>query len=780
MELNKILSDGRWGDMAALVNANFEKIKVELMKLRFSSILTFCKGYFSTEARLVAKYPKGKTGEYAFVGIPWPGTVWEWIDTKWVDSGVAPQLGDSVFMELLKRHIDNKTILWDDGGQYIYSLGGGGGSSFAITVSMDASSAGKCKVEATGDVVSVVPSSDGGSYVVAGTLGGTVKVKMIPDTGYEIAAVTVDNESKGAVSEYVFNKLSANHSMSVRVSVIDEVATDFLVRSDLPGSYYSSTQDALNAVKTDYPDGLTRDVTITCVKAATEKRKSDHYIAAISNFNQRSMFMLTIDGGSKLNLNGRALGCLSFANVDNIAIRNINFEDYSNYVGYQIPDAVGALSFTGNTSKYARNLFVGGCTFNGKSMTDEKIMSNNSLILIDTENVTVNDSSFVNGCGPVVNVDNCNLLSVLNNDFDMAPIGVGYPTAVTASTGRMLIMEDNRFSGDNRYSFASITNIDKVYIRRNTFRDGGCMALSLSSSTPMSKLVIESNLFTGMLSNTSSINTWAQAVIGLCPVVDMELNNNTFYMSGVGQQYCTRWGTITRLSIFNNVVVDAKHAEHFVYGFIFDNVMELASNYNVYQYKLHDNITYGSIIRIINTDGVEGAVEINADQACRFWKIQELGYDTHSLLVSDGVDADALDTSMMVTSVLDNGNSADNTHVPAIDLAYKSKSTSANSRGCYNRHGNAIDETVVNPGYTGYNMQDESAFSNAAQYSSMAEDILLLTAKTLDRNQMPVFSIVGSADKYLVVGRYGLLAPVPILDSTGEYLEDELYDINMR
>ena len=31
-----------------------------------------------------------------------------------------------------------------------------------------------------------------------------------------------------------------------------------------------------------------------------------------------------------------------------------------------------------------------------------------------------------------------------------------------------------------------------------------------------------------------------------------------------------------------------------------------------------------------------------------------------------------------------------------------------NSRGCYNRHGSAIDETAIVPGYTGYNMEDES------------------------------------------------------------------------
>lgn len=780
MELNKILSDARWGEMAALINTNFEKISLELMKLRFASILTFCKGYFSTESRFLAKFPRGKTGEYAFVGSPWPGTVYEWIDTKWVNTKVAPQLGESIFMELLKQHIDKKTILWDDKGKYIYSLGGGG-ATFTIAVDVDAPSVGKCTVEATGDVTSVTPSDNGSGYTVVANAGGTVAVKIIPASGYKVGTLTVDNESKGALAEYTFERLSANHTMSVNMILSEEVPTEFLVRSDLPDYYYSSIQDALNAVRATYPNGLTNNISISCMKPAKEKRGNGHYMGSLSNWNQGSMYKLTIDGKSFLTLNGKALGCLSFSNVDNVVIKNIHFEDYSNYVGYQVPDALGAISFTGNTSKYARNLFVGGCTFNGKSMTNEEIMSTNSVILIDTENVTINNSSFVNGCGPIVNADNSNLLSILNNDFEVAPIGVGYPTAVTVSGGKMVIMEDNRMSGDNRYSFVAVTNVDKAYIRRNTFRDGGSMALSFSSAIPMSKLVMESNLFAGMMSNTSSINAWAQTVIGLCPVIDMEQNNNTFYMSGnYKQQYCTRWGTISNLEMYNNIVVDAKNAQNFIYGFTFDNVAKMKSDHNVYQYKLHNNIAYGSLIRVFNLDGIADAVEINADQGCRFAQIQALGYDTHSVLVSDGVDADALDGNLMITSALDQNNPANNANVPAIDLAYKSKSASVNSRGCYNLHGSIINEAIVVDGYTGYNMEDESKFSNAAQYSSMAEDSLLMTSKTLNRNLMPVFSVIGSVNSYLIIGRYGLLSPVPILDNDGEYISDELYDINVE
>ena len=77
-------------------------------------------------------------------------------------------------------------------------------------------------------------------------------------------------------------------------------------------------------------------------------------------------------------------------------------------------------------------------------------------------------------------------------------------------------------------------------------------------------------------------------------------------------------------------------------------------------------------------------------------------------------------------------------------------------------------------------MEDGSTFSNASQYGCMAEDILMLKAKALNRNLMSVFSVIGSADSYLVLGRYGLLSPLPILDINGEYVEDELYDINVE
>lgn len=260
MELNKILSTWDWGKASAALNSNFEKIKLELMKLRFASILTFYKGYFSTEVRFLAKFPTGKTGEYAFVGSPWPGTVYEWIDTKWVNTKVAPQLGEGIFMELLKHHIDNTTILWNDKEKYIYSLGGGDGSTFTIAVSIDASSVDKCTVEATGDVINVAPSSDGSVFTVVANAGGTVTVKVVSGSGYQVESLTVDGVSKGAVSEYTFENLDKNHTMSVALEDDwSKIVPPVYMRSDVSSAYFG-IYNAIQSVVNDYPDGLTKDV----------------------------------------------------------------------------------------------------------------------------------------------------------------------------------------------------------------------------------------------------------------------------------------------------------------------------------------------------------------------------------------------------------------------------------------------------------------------------------------------------------------------------------------
>lgn len=775
MELNKILSDGRWGDMAALVNANFEKIKVELMKIRFASILTFCKGYFSTESRLLAKFPTGKTGEYAFVGTPWPGTVWEWADTKWVDTKVAPQLGESIFLELLKQHIDNTTILWDDTGKYIYSLGGSG-NTCTIAVSIDTSGIGKCTVEATGDKAIVKPSEDGAAYTVTAVKGTTVTVKIVPSEGYKVQKLNVDKVSQGAVPEYTFEKLDADHTMYVWMEAVEEIPTEFLERSDLPGNYYSSTQDALNAVRASYPDGLTQDVTITCVKQATERRMGGVWIASLSEWNMRSMYCLTIDGADLLTYDGKSLGCLSISNVDNVIFRDILFSNYANGVEASTPGDNFALMCKASNNLRMNNIYVDNCIFDGTCTQQNDRMAYSATSFVDVDNVTFNGCTLTKNFGwAAMSFSGCSMVSLIKNhiSLDYTDGVSSHSVGVIVSDGRQLMFEDNYMTGNNREAYVSISNVDRIYLRRNKMISGGGQAVSINHIIKTGELVIESNLFRGMLNGPSG--GWIKYYINPGNVRDMSLNNNTFYMDGAYyEQYATRFGNVDRLELFNNILVKA--ADHTIHAYSFDTIGELFSGNNIYEFEYDADKGASSGI-LLWTEKNYSIVQIPFNISHQLGDIQKLDYEKESVVVPRG--STLLNAGYAIVPSYDTQYPADGEYVPWADVEYKCKSVGSNSRGCFNLHGNAVDETENPAGYTGFNLSTSTPFSDASQYSAMAESILVFTHASLDRRKFVRFSIIGSAHKYLVCGKYAMLSAWPVIDSDGEYVSDELYTIKI-
>jgi len=75
MELNKIKTDTIWGEAAADVNNNFQRVGIELDK--FKDVTLRNKGYFSSESVLREKHPYPQVGDTAWVGSPFPGYVYK-------------------------------------------------------------------------------------------------------------------------------------------------------------------------------------------------------------------------------------------------------------------------------------------------------------------------------------------------------------------------------------------------------------------------------------------------------------------------------------------------------------------------------------------------------------------------------------------------------------------------------------------------------------------------------------------------------------------------------
>lgn len=770
MDLNKILSTGRWGDMAALVNTNFEKIRIELMKLRHGSILTFCKGYFSTEERFLAKFPTGKTGEYAFVGSPWPGTVWEWTDSEWVDSGVAPLSGDGIFMELLKRHIDNRTILWEDAEKYIYAVGGGD-TTFTIAVGIDSDSVGTCTVEATGDVVSIVPSDDVSSYTVVANAGGTATVEIVPESGYEVGALTVDNEPKGSLSEYTFERLSANHTMSVKMVLSEEVPTEFLERSDLPGTYYSTVQTALDAVVADYPSGLTQDVTISCIKGASEKRAGSSFLAKLSSWNTDSVYTLTIDGADLLTLNCNMYGGLCFTNVNNVVIRGITFENVANYE-QNIADEVSGIMFMGRNANYIRNCYVSGCTMDGAEGSTNGTPGRYAVITKYSENVYLQGNRITNFNCNLLKVDYCNLLTLVDNYMDASlSYIIGHPSLCTISTGGILIAEDNEFTGTTGEYLFSLTNMDRIYFRRNIIHDVGGEGMKMSGNVTVKEFVMESNLMYNLLAGPTV--GWAYSyVIFDCPVEHVALLGNTAYVNGtVWQQWFFRANSygIGTFDCYNNIVCTG--TSYAMYGIMLGDVTVINSGHNLYTAPLTS-----AGVSSQNFFKANGLTDVKTLSS-----LQEQGVEVGSWLADSTatIFQSSTDTPYKLIASMAGTYAADADHLPAMDVEYLASAASGNNVGAYNLAGTAIDETAEVTGYTGTDFDGDTGFSSTEAYTTLAERVLLLMHNTLTRDKYVKFLAQGSQHSFVALGRYALMSLLPVVDRNGEYVEDEYYDINI-
>lgn len=689
------------------------------------------------------------------------------------------------FINLLKQCIDNDTIKFDDERQVIYcdcggSGGGGEETSHLITLDINPADIVKVeKVEATGDVQESTVSDDGGHYAFTVSDGGNVTVKITPAEGYTVSKLNVDKVSQGAISEYTFSNVTAAHTMYLWMEVAEEPVTEgFLVRSDKPDVEYASTQSVFDALKADYPDGLTQDVTVTCTKKTTEPRTAG-FVGTLEDWNQGTMYALTLDGAGLLTYDGKSLGILALYDVDNFLVRNVTFTNYNNFVDANTPGDAFAFMCKAFGDRKMNNICVQDCSFNGAYVGESAStdMAFQTILCNDVTNVTVCGCSINKNFGwAAAQFSGCTSVNFVKNSLELEYVygKSSHVYGVTISDGLQLVFEDNNIIGNgNNETLVTISNVDRASIKRNRFTDSNGYALSIGHTIQMDEMNLESNLFDGLLE--SPVGAWLKELIIFCKIKNLRILNNTFRMSGsFYEQYVCRYGAIENLSLFNNIFVKA--VDQTIHAFQFERVDNLSSGNNIYQSDVESSgNTSGAIFW---TTANDSPVAIPYPD-CRFMdKLQALGFETDSVVVER--QNHLLDSNFVITSDMDAAHPANNAHLAESDLNYKEPSLSSNSVGCFNLHGSAIDEDTEEAGYTGYDVLSAVDFSESAQHSGMAETQLLLGLKSRNRTRIAKWTFAGSMHNYLLLGKQGVIAPLPVLDEDGEYVEDELYTVNIE
>lgn len=101
MNLTTIPDKARWSIVQNLLNQNFQKILVELERASATT-----KTFYTSVAALNAARPTANEGDIAFVGNTFPGTVYEYINGAWTNTGIQAEAVTSLADYVLNATYD--------------------------------------------------------------------------------------------------------------------------------------------------------------------------------------------------------------------------------------------------------------------------------------------------------------------------------------------------------------------------------------------------------------------------------------------------------------------------------------------------------------------------------------------------------------------------------------------------------------------------------------------------------------------------------------------------
>lgn len=710
--------------------------------------------------------------------------------TEWTDG----------FADKLRRYIDNNTIYWDDANQVIKATGGVTVETVTIKIGINPANIGQCTISATGDVIDISSAGDKSSYTVTALKKGTVTITIVPKDGCQVQTLNVDTVSQGAVSEYTFKNLDVDHTMYVWMKEdVVQVDTDFLIRSDKPSVYYSSLGVCLAALQEDYPDKLTKDIMISCVKKATEVRGSQWnstygiWTSTLTDWNKDSLYTLTINGNGLYTINCKWLGGLLFENVDNVFIKGISMLNYCNFSGAASPEELAAIMVRSNddTDK-VKNVALHNCKFNGYYANSSGTQAHTwyCLRFKNVANIVL-DSCNLDRAGAVAVYMNGIASAEINRsylqaDYYINAAGIGH-SSVLAFTGNnaYLKLADNTIDGTGMIEYTcSIGDVSEFDLVRNTIKN--CAGQPFSISGDMRRFNIKSNLFHSNI--TGGQYAYVRRIFGCSNIKELNVGNNTVYFNGefsASQEFLS--GNFERLVNYNNIFIN-KLGKAYVAFLNSGGVKEYLSGNNIYASPLWNN---NPSERFTNFSPVKA--EINEDGYLDFsfetrklaeYKIRDYETDSVALSNTDSIlNIDEGGSDYKLLESLKNTYLSNKEYAPEFDMDYLRASVNNVSPGAYNLFGEQWDETTdTSAGYEGTNTIDQDTFNNSAAYIVPTDDLIIIKVNSNNRNLF-IKSLFTSDNGHSFI-RFGKIVTASLQcaynEETGMYVEDNNYTLNIK
>ena len=705
------------------------------------------------------------------------------------------------FIFKLRKHIDNDTVYWD-GSKRVIKAKGSVLETVSIRVTINPANVGQCTISATGDTISIVESDDKSNYYITAAKTGSVTIAIVPKDGYQVLKLNVDAVSQGAVSEYIFENLASDHTMYVWMEeMLVQTDTDFLIRSDKPSVYYSGLGECIAAIKEDYPDKLTKDIMISCVKKATEVRGSQWnstygiWTSTLTDWNKDSLYTLTINGNGLYTINCKWLGGLLFENVDNVFIKGISMLNYCNFSGAASPEELAAVMVRSNddTDK-VKNVALHNCKFNGYYANSSGTQAHTwyCLRFKNTANVIVDSCSLVKAGAVAIFISGIESAEInrsnIQGDYYINSGGLGHANVLSITgNNAYLKLADNTIDGTGMIEYAcSIGGVSELDLLRNTVKN--CSGQAFNISGDMQHVNIKSSLFHDNITNGQYM--YVRRILGFDGFVkEVNVNNNTVYFNGKfapsSQEFLA--GNFDRLINNNNIFIN-KLGYAFAAFENYGGLKEYVSNNNVYASNFRNNNPSDGFYYFypIKT-GINGGDYLDLSfEGRKLSNLQAAGYETDSVGLSNADSVLNVDTGgdnyKLLDSLKDTYKSS-KAYAPEFDIDYLRNSIPDVSVGAYNLFGEPWDETSdQSTGYEGSNTVDREAFGNTNVYTAPTDDLIIVRFNSKNRNNFIRSTFTSESDHSLM--RFGQVITLSLqcnyTEDTGMYVSDNNYTLNIK
>lgn len=672
--------------------------------------------------------------------------------------------------------------------------------TYSITVGINPSNIGQCTVTATGDYIGILPSSDGSTYIITAVSGGTVTVSILAETGYIVSQLNVDKVSQGAVDSYTFENIDSDHTMYVWMEEeIIQTDTDFLIRSDKPSVYYSGLGECIAAIKEDYPDKLTQDIMISCVKKATEIRGSEYnsvfgiWTSRLVDWNKDSLYTLTINGNNQYTINCKWLGGLLFENVDNVFIKGISMLNYCNFSGQSTPDEISAIMVRSNddTDK-VKNVAIHNCKFNGYYVNNsgDQVHTWYCLRFKNAANVIIDSCNFDKAAAVAIYMNGIETTEItrsyLQGDYYIDAAGVGHSTVLSiAGNNAYLKLADNTIDGTGMIEYTcSIGGVSEFDLVRNTIKN--CAGQPFSISGDMQRFNIKSNLFHSNI--TGGQYAYTRRIFGCSGIKELNVDNNTVYFNGeftTSQEFLS--GNFEKLVNYNNIFIN-KLGKAYVIYLNSNGVKEYISGNNIYASAFWNDDSTQRFSRLspVEAEVNEGDYLDFSFETRKLAEYQNRGYETDSVALSNTdsiLDIDDGGSDYKLLESLKNTYLSNKEYAPEFDIDYLRASVDNVSPGAYNLFGEQWDETTDNStGYEGTNMVDRNFFTSDAAYIAPTDDTIIIRVNS--KNRQNFIKSLFSSDNGHSFLRFGKVINASLEckydKETGMYIEDNNYTLTIQ